>query len=120
LIAEEEQLLDKVDEVKTKFLPPEQEEAELKLPLQRIAFLRKQMITDITSMNINEQRSFVEAVKDDLRLRKKKLERVDEVLATMSFTAYRSKFAALVEPFKVRIEDAHTIVEADDDDVAPQ
>ncbi len=120
LIAEEEQLLDKVDEVKTKFLPVEQEESELKPLLSRLAFLRKQMITDITSMNINEQRSFLENVKDDLRLRKKKLERVEEVLATMSFSTYRTRFAHLVEPFKVRIEDVTTIVEEEEDAVSPQ
>lgn len=120
LIAEEEELLDRVDAIKVRCLPSEEEERELRPLNQRLAFLRKQMINDITAMNINEQRTFLEATKDEIRLAKRKLERVDDLLAELSFDAYRNRFLQLLEPFNVRIEDIDTIIDPEEADVAPQ
>ncbi|MBR9692547.1 hypothetical protein GOV07_01305 [Candidatus Woesearchaeota archaeon] len=120
LIAEEEELLEQVDEIKVRGLSPEEQEKELEPLKQRLAWIRKQMIHDITAMNINEQRTFLEATKDDIRLRKRKLERVDELLHNLSFDTYKQKFLTLLAPFNVRIEDVNTVLDTEDDDVAPQ
>lgn len=120
LLAEEESLLEKVDEIKVRDLPPEVEEQELHPLTQRLAFLRKQMINDITAMNINEQRTFLEATKDNIRLRRRKLERVEEMLQEVSWQQYRLRLMSALEPFNVRIEDVERIIERGEDDVAPQ
>ncbi len=120
LIAEEGELLDQADEIKIKGLPAE-EEAKLLEPIkQRLSWLRKQMINDITAMNINEQRTFLESAKDEIWLRKKKLERIEEMLGELSFETYKAKLIPHIEPFNARIEDADMILEREEDDVAPQ
>lgn len=118
LIAEEEELLKEMDAIKVKGLPDE--EKALAPIKERLAWLRKQMINDITAMNINEQRTFLEATKDEIRLRRRKLERIDELLTDLSFETYKEKFFALLEPFNVRIEDMKTVFDVEDEDVAPQ
>jgi hypothetical protein len=120
LIAEEEGLLTQEEEITIKGLPEAEQEELLKPIEQRLAFIRKQMINDITALNINEQRTFLDAVKDDLLLARRKLERCDELLADLHFDTYRQKFATLVEPFKARIEDATQILDSEDEHVAPQ
>jgi hypothetical protein len=109
LIAEEEELLKKSDEVKVHGHPPEEEEKQLAPITSRLAFIRKQMINDITAMNINEQRSFLESVKDDLLLRKQKLERIDEALQQLSTDAFKLKVAGELEGLNARIEEANVL-----------
>ncbi len=71
-------------------------------------------------MNINEQRTFLEAVKDDIRLARRKQERVGELLGELSYDRFRERFRQALGPFNVRIEEADSIVETEEDDVAPQ
>ena len=120
LIAEEEALHEQEEEIRLKGLPDEELDTMLKPVQQRLAFIRKQMINDITALNINEQRGFLDAVKDELLLAQRKLDRCDELLSELRFETYRQKFSVLVEPFKARIEDATQILDAEDEHVAPQ
>jgi len=120
LLAEEEQLLGQMDKVKVKSLPAEEEERELAPIKQRLTWIRKQMIDDITAMNINEQRTFLESVKDDLKLRRRQLERVEERLEELSFDSYRPRLVEALAPFNARIEEADMIIEPEEEDVAPQ
>ncbi len=115
LIAEEEELLEKSDAITVRNLSADEEERQLHPIRQRLAFLRKQMINDITAMNINEQRTFLEAVKDEIRVRRRKLERIGELLGALGYDAYRAKLQELLRPFDARIEDAETIIEEEDD-----
>ncbi len=120
LLAEEESLLREQDAIKVRDLPEEEEERMLAPIRQRLSWLRKQMINDITAMNINEQRTFLESVKDDIKLRKRQLERIEERLAELSFDAFRPKFIRVLGPFNARIEEADMILEPEEEDVAPQ
>ncbi len=120
LIAEEQDLLDQADAIKVKGFSEEEEAKRLEPINQRLAWLRKQMISDITAMNINEQRTFLEAAKDDIRLRQRKLERVEELLDSLSFDAYRPRLVEALTPLNARVEDADMIIEPEDEDVAPQ
>lgn len=120
LIAEEARIIAEMDEVKEQNLTPADEEHDLKPLQQRIATIRKQMINDVTALNISEQRSFLEATKDHLRSTKRKLTRAEEILAELNFETFRRKFATLLEPFGARIEDTSTIIEDEDEDVVPQ
>jgi hypothetical protein len=120
LIAEEERILEKMDSIKVRMLAPEEEVEQLKPLQEQISILRKQMIHDVTAMNISEQRLFLERTKDDLRLRQRKLERVDELLTELSYENYRTKFASVLEPFNAKIEDMGDILKRDESDVAPQ
>lgn len=106
LIAEEETLLKEKDEIKVKNLLEDEEDVLLKPITQRLAFLRKKMIADITSLNINEQRTFLDSVKDELLLERRKEERINDLLNELSLTFYQKKFLSLLEPFKVQIADS--------------
>lgn len=115
LISEEEELLRKLDELRATPRPPEQQEP-LERPIaQRLAFLRKQMINDITAMNINEQRTFLEAAKDEILLRRRRLERIDELLGQLGSEAFKAKVMPLIEPFDAIIEEATAITGQEDE-----
>jgi|GEM_PF-1946949 len=111
LFSEEEQLLDQIDAVKIKSPSVEEEEVLLKPLQQRLAYIRKQMINDITALNINEQRGFLEVVKDDLHLRQQKLARIEELLSKYHADAFKQRFETLLLPLNAKIEDANTIHE---------
>ncbi len=115
LLAEEDALVQQQDDLKVRGLSKDEEDALLKPVLQRLVYIRKQMINDITALNINEQRAFLDAVKDDILLRKKKLERVDELLDKYGFASFRTRLDHLVLPFRARIEDLNAITEPDDE-----
>ena len=65
-------------------------------------------------------RSFLGATKDEILLRQRKLERVEELLDSLDFEAFRKRFLQHTEPFGARIEDASTIIDEENDDVAPR
>ncbi|RME32084.1 hypothetical protein D6789_00660 [Candidatus Woesearchaeota archaeon] len=120
LIAEEAQLIDRIEDIKNRDYDAADEERELKPLNQRLAMIRKQMIHDVTALNISEQRTFLQDTKDRLRIAKKKLARVNELLEELSFETFRRKMVELLEPFGARIEDATTILEDEEEHVAPQ
>ncbi len=120
LLAEEEELLGEADRVREEGLSPEEEEEALRPLRERLRFLRKKMIHDVTALNITEQRSFLEGVKEGLREKRRFLAEIDARLGDLSFEAFRPRFQEALAPFNVRIEEATRILEPRDEDVAPQ
>lgn len=120
LIAEEARILDQIDDIKNRDYDADEELRELKPLNQRLATIRKKMIHDVTALNISEQRGFLQHTKDRLRVAKKKLARVTELLEELSFETFRRNMVELLEPFGARIEDASTILEDEDEHVTPQ
>ncbi len=118
LIAEEARVLERIEDIKNR--DEEDEERALKPLNQRLAVIRKQMIHDVTALNISEQRSFLQHTRDHLRAAKKKLARVNELLEELSFETFRRSMVELLEPFGARIEDASTILDDEDEHVTPQ
>lgn len=111
LFSKERELRRRREDIKAQELTSDQEAVNLKPIDEQLNLLRKQMLHDITALNVSEQQAFLEGVNDDLRKVKKNIIKIDAAMHETSMEQFLIRMQEHLEGFNVRVEDASTIYE---------
>lgn len=78
---------------------------DIKILKEELKELKRKMINDITAMNINEQKRFLQGVEEDLKTLKTQINKIKTEYNNLSLDNTVSEIKNYLEGFKVRFED---------------